>query len=170
MRIEGDLVTVRLPDSNRYGGIIDYGTLGQLTQEYVVDLAAFVSVPVTSDPKSRTNPDQARTTLQIVIYGLKIDGRVVGSFLSAKGLYLQHPRHYDVSKTYCNPHYLARPGREDYIPTFAPVEADLNSSSVSSVLDDVDKGRILQVFDCAQGPETVPELQLNSSLKTPLKS
>ena len=173
LRVQDDLGTVHLQDSNKYAGLLDHATartLGQLTHKYVVDFAAFISVHVTSTPKSRKEADPVQSKLQIVIYGLEEDGETIGCLLSANGLYLQHPRRYDLSKKYFNPHYLARPGRENHLPAYTATEGYPDSPSNIPILDEVDKGRILRVFDCAQGPETFSELQLSSSLKTELKT
>jgi hypothetical protein len=149
LRVQDDLGTVHLQDSNKYAGLLDH---------------------VTSAPKSHTKADPVQSTLQIVIHGLGEDSEAVGCLLSANGLYLQHPRRYDLSKTYSNPHYLARPGRENPLLAYTPTEPYLKSPGDNPILDEVDKGRILRIFDCAQGPETFSELQLSSSLKTELKS
>jgi hypothetical protein len=173
LRVQDDLGTVHIQDSNKYAGLLDHvtgRTLGQLTHKHVVDFAAFISVHVTSTPKSRKEADPVQSKLHIVIYGLEEDGETIGCLLSTNGLYLQHPRRYDLSKKYSNPHYLARPGRENHLLAYTALEGYLNFPPDAPVLDEVDKGRILQVFDCAQGPETFSELQLSSSLKTELKS
>lgn len=173
LRVQDDLGTVHLQDSNKYAGLLDQvtgRTLGQLAHKYVVDFAAFVSVHVTSTPKSRKEANPIQSKLQVIIYGLEEDGETIGCLLSANGLYLQHPRRHNLSKKYSNPHYLARPGRENHLLAYTATEGYLNSPRDIPVLDEVDKGRILQVFDCVQGHETVSELQLSSSLKTELKS
>jgi hypothetical protein len=173
LRVQDDLGTVHLQDSNKYAGLLDHvtgRTLGQLTHKYVVDFTAFISVHVTSAPKFHKEADPVQSKLQIVIYGFEEDGKTIGCLLSANGLYLQHPRRYDLSKKYFNPHYLARPGRENHLLAYTATEGYLDSSSNIPILGEVDKGRILRVFDCAQGPETFSELQLSSSLKTELKA
>jgi hypothetical protein len=166
------MVTVHYQDSNKYAGLIDRSTgqaLGQLVRTYPVTLSAFISREFGTSFKSSAEASSKQHCLQVLVYGLEQDSEPIGALLSENCLYLQHPRTYDNSATYFNPHYLARPGRDIQVPDNTVTGAYPNFIQHSQTLDEVDKNRVLQVFDSAQGPERFLEAKVSNRLLTNLK-
>lgn len=153
--------------SNEYAGLLNQRSayaLQQLHQKYKVEFSAFVP---SNDPAEKIRTAQKQ--LWIILYGFQKDVNEIGSVLAANELYLQHPSQFDQSKIYSNPHYLARPGQENCLPTSVPISAGFEPGDEVSSLHEIEKELVLQIFERAQGPDTVSLIQTSSKLKTELK-
>lgn len=109
-------------------------------------------------------------SVRIVIYGLVAEKKEVGAVLSDAGLYFQHPlpTEYDGKLPYINPHYLLRPGSQ--MPSLEGLSiSGPEGSKVVDLLDDVSKGRLMRIFDMAQGPESPLQITPSPRLKSTLK-
>jgi hypothetical protein len=81
-------------------------------------------------------------------------------------LYLQQPILSDVLAPYFNPQYLLRPGSE-----FKPDAQEDSSQAIrGKQMAQVEKHRILSVFDSAVGPATFSAVEVSKRLRTDLKS
>lgn len=171
LQLHGDLITVTHHESNKRVGLLDRVTscvLEQLFRTYTIEFYAFVYTSVASAKGSHKNI--VNNKLSVILYGCKGNTEAVGSLLAASKLYLQHPFQYDQSKTYSNPHFLTRPGWQVQVPINMIDSANTESHDHVSVLHEVDRERVLQIFECAQGPETVFTPQVSGELKTELES
>lgn len=154
--------------SNEYAGLLNPRSacaVQQLYQKFIVEFSAFVR-PANSTEEVRTASRGSQKQLWIILYGFQKDIKEVGSLLAANELYLQHPYQFDQSKTYANPHYLARPGQKFHLPSSV---AGSEPKDEDSALHEIEKELILRIFDCAQGPDTVSLVQTTSKLRIELK-
>lgn len=158
-------------NSNEYAGLLNQRSayaLQQLYQKHTIKFSAFVP-PNCSTKINRTASREPKNQLWIILYGFQKDIKEIGSVLAANELCLQHPFQFDQSKIYSNPHYLARPGQEDGPPTSIAISAGFESCDEVSALHEIEKELVLQIFERAQGPDTVSLIQTSSKLKTELK-
>lgn len=170
LKFRGSLVTIHHQDSKKYAGLVDHDTgqvLGQLERAYSVTFTAFLGAKPATSSKKPEVADPPK--LQIVVYGLQGDGDSIGTLLSEKNLYLQHPQIYDSSVPYANPHYLVRPGCNIHIPENCDPQTNANSVRRNQMSDEVTKNQLQQVLDTAQGPQIYSEVEASSQLLTALK-
>ncbi|KAK2764390.1 hypothetical protein FQN54_009084 [Arachnomyces sp. PD_36] len=168
IRVCGSLLKLYTEVSNKYTGLVDSPALSRLGQAYAVTLAATLILPKRKGNKKVT-PGPSENTVEIVIYGLLKDKDAVGNFLSEDDAYLQHPKECDIRVAYINPQYLVRPGSK--MPriqglTFADASG---SASCKEILNERRTNQLFQVFDCANGPITFPEVKPSRSLRTRLQ-
>lgn len=94
------MVIIRDRQSNTYGGFLDNKSaqlVFTLTKDYNIKVSA-----------SMTPPDK----FELLIYGRRSEGEIIGDFLSAKKYFLQRPDFFDDSVEYHNPQWLVCPGKE----------------------------------------------------------
>lgn len=154
-------------NSNEYAALLNQRStcaLEQLYQKYNIEFSAFVS---SNDLTG--NIHTAKKQLWIILCGFEKDANEIGSVLAANELYLQHPFQFDQSKFYSNPHYLARPEQQSRPPTSFAISAGSESCDEVSGLHEIEKELVLQIFERAQGPDTVSFIQTSSKLRTELK-
>lgn len=108
--------------------------------------------------------------LRIIVYGCMASHQAVAETLGLRGLYLQHPylSEYDDRVPYFNPQYLVRPGG-----SMPPLE-DLKISGKDSIayandLTAHERRTLLEIFDCARGPDSILGIRPSSRLKSELK-
>lgn len=167
LRIQSHMVTVHHLKSNEYVALLNQRSacaLQQLYQKYNIEFSAFLP-----SNNSTEKIHTAKKMLWIILYGFQKDVNEIGSVLAASELYLQHPFRFDQSKIYSNPHYLARPGQEDRIPTSVAISAGSESCDEVLSLHEIEKELVLQIFERAQGPDTVSFIETSSKLRTELK-
>ena len=154
-------------NSNEYAALLNQRSacaLEHLYQKYDIEFSAFVP-----SNNSTGNIRTGKKQLWIILCGFEKDANEIGSVLAANDLYLQHPFQLNQSKFYSNPHYLARPMQENRPPTSFAVSAGSESCDEVSSLHEIEKELVLQIFERAQGPDTVSLIQTSSKLRTELK-
>ena len=153
-----------------YGGLLSHNLakcLIEILNQYTINYDAYILKLQKGkhDPKT---PDSYR--LCITIYGMQETSRHVGEILDSAEIYLQHPRSYDTTVPYVNPHYLVPPGRVHPLPTSegqidVPIRPSLNLSA-----DERLKGDILQVLNSsAKGPLKYTRITSSPQMRTTLK-
>ncbi|KAK8112928.1 hypothetical protein PG984_013454 [Apiospora sp. TS-2023a] len=93
---------------------------------------------------------------RILVHGSRAEGKDVGLALSDASLYLQHPyaEEVDDSLTYWNPHILVRPNGS--MPKLEDLSLSPSSTNLEQSLGDVDRCRILRIFDSANDHTAMP--------------
>ncbi|KAI0600873.1 hypothetical protein F4775DRAFT_543860, partial [Biscogniauxia sp. FL1348] len=172
----GTVLKVYYEATGKYAGILIKPALCELLKSYTIKLKGYLSVAKSEilslrAGKRKTKSDHApEHSLRIVVYGLFADKHAVCKFLSDSELYLQHPSgtECDLSVGYFNPHYLVRPGGE--MPSLEELSLDENGEPAepTRTLDDTTKGRLLRMFDLADGGEVEVDVTPSSRLQTPL--
>lgn len=171
------MIKLNLQGSNEYAGIVNLPILGKILKEYSVKFAAtIVAAP------SRYNAGRERDkknnlgrpqicSVRIVVYGLGTEISAVGDMLSNADLYLQQPSASECERDieYSNPHYLVRPGSKMPNLSDLSISSDTGSKITPEKLDEVNKSRLLQLFDVANDTSIrahfAPSPRLSSSLK-----
>jgi hypothetical protein len=149
------LIIIRDPDSKSYGGLI--------TESHFDPLWKLITdTNVTLCPTLKST-----TVLEIVVYGCRTDADEIGGMLLDHDCYLQQPDSFDESMTYFNPQCLTRADDDDSMPTWEPLAADLNTSTAS--LSAVEKSKVAELLDSAQGPTIFRDVQVSDMLQTNLK-
>ena len=149
------LIIIRDPDSKSYGGLITESHFDPLWK-----LIANTNITLCATLKSTT-------ALEIVVYGCRTDADEIGGMLVDYDCYLQQPDSFDESMTYFNPQCLTRADDDDSMPTWEPLAADLDTSAAS--LRAVDKSKVAELLDAAQGPTVFRDVQISQMLQTSLK-
>ncbi|MCJ1307332.1 hypothetical protein MMC25_000978 [Agyrium rufum] len=175
IKTRGDLIILYFQDSQKYAGLLNVPVLDKVLKTFTIDLnATLTSVRASKKLSSgMTKPTDAREcSVRIVMYGMRIDGPAVGIMLSDANVFLQHPAAFECATTvvYSNPHYLLRPGSQMPDLEALTITSEAKSSSQQAELNEVNKARLLRIFDCADLdltniPKTVkPSLRLQSTL------
>jgi hypothetical protein len=133
--------------------------LCSLLDGFEVKLKAFLipsrSDSTTKDTKRKNDKENSfwGYSIRILVYGLMIERDAVGEHLSEADLHLQQPQamECDISVEYSNPHYLVRPGGQ--MPKLEDLSLDSNSGGAEQPvrLSETTKGRLLRIFDSADG-------------------
>lgn len=153
----GDMLKLSFQDSNKYAGLITSSVLSMLLTDRCIQLNATLMAPqdnkdeVSKETKSHKTFSPQECPVQIIVYGLASERVAVGFLLSGAGLYLQHPSpcEYDRNVQYINPHYLLRPG--SHMPELEQlsINSDSGAQKPSESLDEVNKSRVIRIFDLA---------------------
>jgi hypothetical protein len=146
MKISGDNLECYIGNRATYLGFIECSLLVQLVQTFSVTLTATVEV---AEPRKKATTIR-ELPVSMVVYGYLKDRKTVGALLADKDLALQHPRDYDNSVEYNNPHYLVRPGSRMPNINCNP-SSSLTKPVKNEVLDECEKSRLLRAFDSANG-------------------
>ncbi|KAI1488246.1 hypothetical protein F5X96DRAFT_685614 [Biscogniauxia mediterranea] len=143
--------------TGKYAGILAIPALCDLLESYTIKLRGHLA---TAKPE-KLLPGTGR--------GKAKPNRVPQYSLHSE-LYLQHPSgiECDLSVDYFNPHYLVRPGGE--MPRLEELWLDEHGEQAepTRTLDDTTKGRLLRMFDQADGGEVEVDVNPSSRLQTPL--
>jgi hypothetical protein len=137
--------------------------LSFLHRRYSVHFDAFIL----SGSRGPTAIDEGKM-VNVVLYGLHETLDAIGWHLSERRLYLQHPRAYDTSVTYNNPHYFLPPGEKLELPDLISLDIEDNEKkSRSRLLNDC-----LEVFETADIPDSheFSGIEVIRGLTTPLKA
>lgn len=140
-----------------------------LAKKHSLVLSATLVIP---DARRRTQYIQA--TLRLVVYGHISEKQVVAKDLSDNGLYLQHPSlsECDSRVPYFNPQYLLRPGASMPELESLPISSQSRERSyhmLGDSLDEVEKSRLLQIFESAHDPDVAFGIHQSSRLQSTLK-
>jgi len=172
----GDIVKLKYQDSTKYAGIITSPVLRKLLDDDNIKLSATLTGVLSYPPKvtsKKTNqPSSRECAVRIVVHGLKRDRFVVGNLISDAGLYLQQPSaaDCDIDVEYCNPHYLVRPGSQMPKLDQLSISPDTRISASSEVLGELNKSRLLQIFDLANDEGISSQFTSSSRLSSTLKA
>ncbi len=124
-------------------------------------------------PENHRELQYIQASLRIVLYGFMSEKQLVAKTLSDGDLYLQHPSPDECDRRvpYFNPQYLLRPGRSmpELESLNTPSPGRLSGNGRQGFLTEVEKSRLLQVFESAHDPNAKfnirPSLRLQSALK-----
>ncbi|KAL9096861.1 MAG: hypothetical protein Q9165_000825 [Trypethelium subeluteriae] len=173
----GDMIKLSFQDSKKYAGIITLPILGEILQEFNVKFAATLVTFVSQLGKSRSKKSMRNSqkpqsrSARIVVHGTQCEKSAVGNMLSDAGIYLQQPTaaECDRSMAYANPHYLIRPGSQMPDLEGFSSSTDDRSIPVPEKLNELEKGRLMRIFDFANAdnlrPHITPSRRLSSCLK-----
>jgi len=137
--------------------------LSSITLKHSVVFDAFID---TTRQHKLPNAKGLHLTVSILLYGFHSEFNSVGNLLSERGVYLQHPRFYDIAARYDNPQYLRRPGAEIENSIYEIPAAD-QIALHQSLLKVAHSAAA--VFDEATGPTHFSEARISSFLVTDLK-
>lgn len=141
-------------------------------KKHRLTLKAFLSAP-RKRQRGLTCSDYlySQCAIRVVVYGMTSKKRDVAYSLSEKDLFLQHPTaaEYDAQVPYCNPHYL--PGLGGYMPAIEGLDLSDEDGAGSAVcnLNEMNKARILQMFDAASGSSADVKVSLSTRIKSEMK-
>jgi hypothetical protein len=165
LSFDKDLVILKTPQNSHMGFMeTKIGKeLSFLRRHYSVHFDAFIL----NGSQGQTDIDP-RKMIHVVLYGLHENLDDIGGHLSDMRLYLQHPRAYDTSVVYNNPHYFLPPGEKLELPDIISLSLEENEKkSRSRLLNDC-----LEAFETADIPDAhiFSEIDRIRGLKTPLKA
>lgn len=171
-----DILKLYFQDSNKYAGLIALPALCRLLNNFVVKLNATL-ITSQSKPGPTTVKNSKKLfashecSVRITVYGLKSERSAISELLSQVSLYFQHPSatECELEVEYCNPHYLVRPG--DQLPALddSLIDSDNSTIKASGTLDEVEKSRLLQVFDSTDDFEIASQFTASPRLQSTLK-
>ncbi|KAK1765266.1 SNF2 family N-terminal domain-containing protein [Phialemonium atrogriseum] len=163
------LKILRLGSGNHIGWASSTSSrvISQLAKKTKVVLTATLVVP-----DNRRQSQYIQATLRIIVYGFMSEKRAVAKILSDGDLYLQHPSLSECNGRvpYFNPQYLLRPGGSmPKLENLVISSQGRSGRGPSDFLAEIEKSRLLQVFESAHDPDATfrirPSLRLQSSLK-----
>jgi SWI/SNF-related matrix-associated actin-dependent regulator of chromatin subfamily A3 len=106
--------------------------------------------------------------LRVIIYGLLSEKDAVTSILDKNGLFLQRPEEYEYDKRvrYLNPMYLLPPGED--MPRVegsskVPAQGQMAVAIDEAQLGEVERSRLLRIFDEASGLEAHGSWEIKQS-------
>lgn len=179
----GDVLKLTFQDSDKYAGLLSLPALSRLLEEFTVKLTATLIAPQSRPSSQSSNKDNHKVskftshecTVRIIVYGVLREKDAVANSLSEAGLYLQHPSPAECDRQvpYFNPQYLLRPGAQMPRLEELPLSANVKNSAMSSdssLLDEANKSRLMQIFNnSANGVgasfQVEPSPRLRSTLK-----
>jgi len=148
--------------------------LARLMRDHSVTLHAVLGA---EDEKSSSSwgvtCDVRVRPLRVVVYGFMSEKDTVADILAESDLFLQYPEHseYDSRVKYVNPMYLLPPGKE--MPSTGRLMAAglLPGKLDEEPLGEVDRSRVLRIFDEASGPAAKAAVAFKQStrIKSKLK-
>ncbi|KAH8879084.1 hypothetical protein GQ53DRAFT_54265 [Thozetella sp. PMI_491] len=165
VELSGNSLRFTLVNSGIYLGALESSILVQLVHEIAITLEAIATIP--EIPKGGKAALIKDIPVEIVVYGMRKDKKIAGDLLAEADLALQHPREFDTTVEYDNPHYLVRPGSR--IPKTGATHLEATSRNKNNVLEESEKARLLQVFDSASGQGIICHAVQSPRLKTELK-
>jgi hypothetical protein len=170
LKPSGDILKLYFQDSNKYAGLVALPALCTLLEKFLVKFSATLvtspSKPSRTAVKNNKNCFMShQCSVRIIVYGLKNEKSAVGELLSNAGLCFQHPSRTECETDveYCNPHYLVRPGSQMPALEELSISSDTRIKTASETLGEVEKGKLLRVFDSA-GDFGIPS-QITASLR-----
>ncbi|KAI5923344.1 P-loop containing nucleoside triphosphate hydrolase protein [Camillea tinctor] len=172
----GRILKISDEATDKYVGLLTMPILCNLLKSYTIKPKGYLSTAkpeqYSERPRRRqVKPDRApEHSLRVVVYGLLKEKDAVCKLLSDSELYLQHPSgiECDFNVDYFNPHYLTRPGGEMPKLEGLSLEDYWENDEPVSALDDTTKGRLLRLFDHADGGEIEADVIPSPRLRTHL--
>lgn len=169
----GNIFKIYSRETSQYAGIMNHSGLHKLVAWPAVQLRPrLMRSSLDPNPAISTRPTSTpyliHVDCRILVYGLRVEGHDVAQALSDAGLYLQHPFSEEVDDdiTYWNPHFLLRPGQA--MPRLENLDLnEVTSKTPNRNLDEVEKCRLLHIFDSADGQTSVPDSTKPSSRLIP---
>ncbi|KAI1120581.1 SNF2 family N-terminal domain-containing protein [Nemania abortiva] len=145
--VRGDLVILRHPESNKYGGMMEgmnAAIIAALLATRKVRLSATIQHP---------------NYLQVLVYASRRDCNELGDLLFEHDCFLQQPEAYDQTTTYYNPQWLTR----------HDAEFETSHSIRSLSLSSAEKKKVDRLFESATGPAAFKRVGVSELLNTKLK-
>lgn len=171
-----DILKLYFQDSNKYAGLLALPALCSLLDNFLVKFGATLIASPPKPSPTRVRDTKTRFTshecsVRIIIYGLKSEKFAVGELLSNASLYLQHPSATEcgTDAEYCNPHYLVRPGCQLPALEELVISSDTRTKEASGTLDEVEKSRLLRLFDSTDDFGVASKLIASPRLRSTLK-
>lgn len=171
-----DILKLYFQDSNKYAGLLALPALCSLLDNFLVKFGATLIASPPKPSPTRVRDTKSRFTshessVRIIIYGLKSEKFAVGELLSNASLYLQHPSATEcgTDAEYCNPHYLVRPGCQLPALEELVISSDTRTKEASGTLDEVEKSRLLRLFDSTDDFGVASKLIASPRLRSTLK-
>ncbi|KAL6407082.1 hypothetical protein AUP68_09908 [Ilyonectria robusta] len=155
--IQTHFIRLYNPTSNQFMGLVppDYAkTMTRLVELYNTTLSAVI---------------KNGSTLALTVYGVQEKGIAIGNFLSEHQVFLQDPERYDPSIPYINAQVLLPPG-VDFQQWYTSSEVEEVESKSSKAVKSTMVSTIKKVLDCASGPTSFSEVQVDYRLRTELKT
>ena len=122
-------------------------------------------------PENGRQRQYVRATLRLIVFGFRSEGQTVAKTLSDGDLYLQHPSISECGSQvpYFNPQYFVRPGGSMPKLENLAIPSRRPGGGTRDALTEVEKNRMLQIFESAQDPGAAfgvrPSLRLQTVLK-----
>jgi hypothetical protein len=183
LSFEGKVVRIHLEGTSTRAAILISDALSRLVQDFSITLTATIcgkkarSITIRDEEVKSKTLGPRLCSVRVIVYGILDEKDAVADALSEGGLFLQHPgeAEFDREVKYVNPQYLLPPGEN-----MPPIEnlrisrccvARDNTTSIREKLGELDKGRILSIFDSsfnfdARLVETIkPSPRVRTSLK-----
>ncbi|KAH6972432.1 P-loop containing nucleoside triphosphate hydrolase protein [Ilyonectria sp. MPI-CAGE-AT-0026] len=155
--IQTHFIRLYNPTSNQFMGLVppDYAkAMTRLVELYNTTLSAVI---------------KNGSTLALTVYGAQEKGIAIGNFLSEHQVFLQDPERYDPSIPYINAQVLLPPG-VDFQPWYTSSQVEEVESKSSTAVKSTMVSTIKRVIDCASGPTSFSEVQVDYRLRTELKT
>ncbi|KAK5057892.1 hypothetical protein LTR84_011893 [Exophiala bonariae] len=172
----GDILKLYFQDSNKYAGLIALPALCTLLDKFLIKFSAtLITSPSNSSRTTVKNNKNSfmshQCSVRIIVHGLKTEKSAVGELLSDAGLYFQHPSTTECEPDveYCNPHYLVRPGCQLPALEDLSISSDTRIKTASETLGEVEKGKLLRVFDSTSDFGVPSQIRASQRLRSTLK-
>jgi hypothetical protein len=178
MKPLGECMRLHFQDTGKYAGLVTLPALGKLQRDFNVKLTAHL-VATKNKPDSKSKRGERKRDpgpsceyyVRIVIHGLKSEKTAVGDLLANDEVFFQHPSIEECGRNmeYWNPHYLLRPGSQMPLLEDLSISSDESSAQGAGTLEEVDRSRLLRIFDTASDivipSKITPSPRLRSILK-----
>ena len=171
-----DILKLYFQDSNRYAGLVALPPLCSLLDKFLVKFSATLIAPPSKPSPTKVKDTKPRfvsheCSVRIVIHGLKSEKYAVGELLSNSSLYFQQPSATEcgTDAKYCNPHYLVRPGSQLPVLEDLVISSDTRTKDASETLDEVEKSRLLRLFDSTDDFGVAVQVIASPRLRSTLK-
>ena len=176
-----NLMVLQYEGGGGRAGFLVSQVLSRLVRECSVNLVGTVGTQIgrRSDSMSISDGSARRIrfrTLRLIVHGLLSEKDIVADILDEGNLFLQRPDEfeYDRRVRYFNPMYLLRPGED--MPRIGVSSTVVGrGNTVASIdeahLDEVDRSRVLKIFDQASGAgvKALSEVKQSSRIISTLK-
>jgi SWI/SNF-related matrix-associated actin-dependent regulator of chromatin subfamily A3 len=168
-----ECLELKCEESDEKLGIVVSAALSELAQEPSVTLSACLG-HLKKRPPGGLVPNSVSSvfhvgsrTLRVVVYGLLSKKSKITAALDESGLFLQRPDRSEVDRRvrYFNPMYLVPPGKKmPWLANSWSIESEeYQTESADERFEEIQKSRILDIFEKASGPSSSKPLDLKQS-------
>lgn len=162
-----NVLKLRYERSGIFAGFVLSQAVSRLIREHYVTLTALLAAP-NGRPFGTSYDNLQVRTLRVVVYGFQSRREAVKTILDQEDRFLQRPEdsEYDRTVRYMNPMYFIRPGENKPRLIRQPTAVSLRETSAASnedALTEVQKGRVLKIFDEADHSKASNVLGLKQS-------
>lgn len=146
-----NVLKLRYESGGTFAGFVLSQAVPRLINEHSVTLTAYLAAPIGRRFVSCLSNLQVRT-LRVVVYGFSSSREAVKTILDQEDRFLQRPEDYEYDQRvrYLNPMYFTRPGEDTPRIAHRRTAVSLRENSAASsgdALDEVQKSRVLKIFD-----------------------